>query len=356
MNIKELKEITKLNVPITGTFVLSKCELKPFAAKGGYFLQCQLTDLTGSLKGIVWDGAEAIKGWVRNKMVVDVVGEITRYNDMPQVIIKTLKQKKEYNRADFLPSLPADKIRAMLEELNLYKMGMKNDTCKLLWGVVVPETKPGICEYDHRSKISEKFIQCPGGVGEVHHNYLGGLLEHAYGMIRTAVTVAEYATLDRDILLTGCLLHDIGKIDAYNYKIVLEMTDTGRLLHHTTIGFSILKDLATIIPGIPKLFTDNEIMLKLAHIIISHHEEEGFRKPMFSEAQAVSALDKMDAAVQHAIMFSGKPENHDSESNWTRFCSLTERQYFMPMVQSIPIEEPKEPLSTKNRINTESIL
>jgi 3'-5' exoribonuclease len=332
MTVKELKEITKLNVPITGTFVISKCELKPFNnVNKGFFMQCLLTDLTGSLKGIVWEGAEAIRSWVKNKMVVDITGEITRYNDVPQVIIKTLKQKKDYNKADFLPSLSEDKIREYARVLYLNGENIKNDTCKSLWDMIVPTIAiiEGVPKYCFKTPLSEKFIQCPGGVGEVHHNYLGGLLEHVYGMVKTAMTLSEYSGLDRDLLITGCLLHDIGKIDAYNWQVILELTDTGRLLHHTTIGYNILRDISETIE-LHRPFTINDTLLKLAHIIISHHEDEGIRKPMFPEAQAVSALDAMDASVQHAIMYSNKAENQDLESNWTKFCNLTNRQYFVP--------------------------
>jgi len=350
MTVKELKEITKVNVPIKGIFVISKCELKPFAAKGGYFMQCQLTDLTGSIKGIVWDGAEAIKLWIKNKMVVETAGDITRYNDMPQVIVKTLKQKTDYNPADFLPSLPPNKILTAVCSLNEYGNSIKDTICLKLWKAIIPV--PRSDGYDYPSSISEKFIQCPGGVGEVHHNYLGGLLEHSYGMIKAAITLSEYSGLDKDILLTGCLLHDIGKIDSYAWDVVLEMTDHGRLLHHTTIGYEILMGLIEDHEIFYGPISANKTLLKLAHIIIAHHEDEGLRKPMFPEAQAVSALDSMDAAVQHAMMFSNKSENQEQDSNWTTFCRLTERQYYMPKKVQEAIQEPEK---KKPKVEMESM-
>jgi 3'-5' exoribonuclease len=233
----------------------------------------------------------------------------------------------------------------MANELFIFKGAViKNEICRKIWDMIIPE--PSLSEsWSYPTILSKQFIQCPGGIGEVHHNYIGGLLEHCYGMIRTAETVINYTGLDKDIVLTGCLLHDIGKVDTYDYKIVMEMTDTGRLLHHTIIGFGILKTIAETDFKIPIPFTNNdETMLKLAHIIISHHEDEGLRKPMFPEAQAVAALDSMDAAVQHAVMFSTKPENQDPESNWTTFCRLTERQYFVPrkVQEVIPEPEPKK--------------
>jgi len=349
MNIKELKEITKLNVPIKGIFVISKCELKPFAVKGGFFLQCLLTDLTGSIKGIVWDGAEAVREWVKNKMVMDISGEITRYNDVPQVIIKAMKQKKDYNSAEFLPSLSSDKIMNMVCDLNKWESNLKNDICKKLWELIVPIPRPEtLSGYTHQCPTSLRFLRCPGGVGEVHHNYLGGLVEHVYGMIKTAQAVSEYTGLNYDILLTGCLLHDIGKIESYNWDVILEMTDKGRLFHHTYIGYGNMLEFA----GTLDIDPNDETFLKLCHIIISHHEDGGLRKPMFPEAQAVSTLDAMDAAVQHALMFSGKPENQDPDSNWTTFCRLTERQYFVPKkVQEIIPEPPPK----KDNIKMESI-
>ena len=98
--IEDLKAIKNVNIPVKGTFLITNCEYKPFKNKDGYFLSCVLSDRTGTLKGIVWDNAELMKAWLKNKMVINLTGELTRYNDVPQIVIKGMKENKE----DFKPS------------------------------------------------------------------------------------------------------------------------------------------------------------------------------------------------------------------------------------------------------------
>lgn len=89
MQIESLKEISKKNTVIDGIYVISKCELKPFKQKPGFFLNCELTDKTGSIKGVIWDNAEKIIKEINNKSVVEINGEVTRYND----ILNSLSQE-----------------------------------------------------------------------------------------------------------------------------------------------------------------------------------------------------------------------------------------------------------------------
>jgi 3'-5' exoribonuclease len=149
-------------------------------------------------------------------------------------------------------------------------------------------------------------------------------------------TISQYQGLDLDIILTGCLIHDMGKIQCYNWYLCIEMTDMGRLLHHTSVGYGMLLEIANK-RGIP---IDDPTFLKLAHIIIAHHEDEGIRKTMFVEANAVSLIDALDALVTHATAYSKAPENKEEDSNWTRFCNLTQRQYYIPKpVEQSPMEK-----------------
>ena len=311
MKIEELKTL-KTGTKINGIFAVSKFEFKPFKQKEGLFLQCDLSDRTGTIKGLVWDNAEKLKDFIKNKIVVSIQGEITRYNDTPQIVIVKIKEETVYDLCDMVPSLTKEVIKLYL--MNMQAVTIKNETCKKIWD---------------RALSEKKFMECPGGVGSVHHNYVGGLIEHSSSMVNIACNFVKSSPLniDKDILLTGCLIHDIGKINSYNWSIVIEMGDVGRLLHHTSIGLEILNKWAEELHINP----DDMDLLKLKHIIISHHENEGHRKPMFPEALMVSQIDAMDAMVQHSVMFIDNPENRpDKDSNWTKFCSLTNRQYFIP--------------------------
>jgi len=323
--------------PIKGIFVINKIDYKTFSNKPGTFLACEFTDLSGSMKGIMWDGFSSYKSWLKNKTVVEVSGELNTYKDATQIQIKNMKIVEIYNTTLLVPSLASEKIKEIETGLNSFKETIKNETCKIIWNEVLSNSL---------GSLKPAYLNCPGGIGDVHHAYCGGLAEHSFSMMRVGDLVALYQGLDRDIVLTGCLLHDIGKIQCYHWNLCLEMTDIGRLLHHTSIGYGMLLNMAEK----NEISLKDPTFLKLAHIIIAHHEDEGIRKTMFAEANAVAQIDAMDALVTHAVAYSTAPENRNEDTNWTRYCNLTQKQYFIPA--NLPIEKPNFPeAEQKNEID-----
>jgi 3'-5' exoribonuclease len=323
----------KTSGPIKGTFVINKVDYKTFSNKPGTFLSCEFTDLSGSMKGIMWDGFSSYKAWLKNKIVVEVYGELNTYKETTQIQIKNMNPVEIYDTTLLVPSLMSEKIKEIETGLGSFKETIKNEICKIIWDAILSDTL---------SSLKGTYLHCPGGIGDVHHAYCGGLAEHSFSMMRIGELVALYhQDLDRDIVLTGCLLHDIGKIKCYNWNLCLEMTDVGRLLHHTSVGYGMLLNIAEK----NKISTDDPTFLKLAHIIIAHHEDEGIRKTMFAEANAVAQIDAMDALVTHAVAFSTVPENKNEGTNWTKYCSLTQKQYYIPAKQSpnpVQTSEPTE--------------
>jgi len=316
MNVSEIIEASKRNAYISGTYVITKIELKTFLRKPGNFLSCELLDKTGSVKGVIWDNAEKFAASLTGKGVVEITGEATRYNDSPQVVIKTIKGVTEYDQSDFLPSLDYTELASLKIDLKTFHMSIRDATCAGYWSSICG--KP----------IYDAFCECPGGVGTVHHNYLGGLLEHTVSMLRIADQVCNTILLktpiNRDILLTGCLYHDIGKIQSYNWSKAIEMNDSGRLLHHTSLGYGMFRDINREL-GVD----ENDITyLKIAHIIVSHHEDQGHVDAMFPEAQLVSQIDALDAMVRHSSDFI--LNNKTAGNNWTPFCKLTDTFYYCP--------------------------
>ena len=324
--IKDYKN--KTMGPIKRTFVINKVDYKTFSNKPGTFLACEFTDLSGSMKAIMWDGFSSYKSWLKNKTVVEVSGELNTYKEATQIQIKNMNLAQIYDTTLLVPSLSPEKIKEIETGLNSFKETIKNEICRKIWNGILS---------DALGSLKPAYLHCPGGIGDVHHAYCGGLAEHSFSMIKVGDLVSQYQGLDRDIVLTGCLLHDIGKIKCYNWNLCLEMTDVGRLLHHTSIGYGILLSTAEKC----EIPTDDPTFLKLAHIIIAHHEDEGIRKTMFAEANAVAQIDAMDALVTHAVAFSTSPENKNENTNWTKYCNLTQKQYYIPVEQdSGPVEQP----------------
>lgn len=326
MYVEELKEVSIRNLPIEGSYIITKIEEKPFRAKGGFFLQCELTDRTGTVKAVVWDRADILKECLKNRQVFKITGDATQYNGNPQIVIKTAVKEEEFNPGDFMPSLELDVIDGYMDYLNKVKPTIKDSICQILWGSFLG---------------SKNFRMCPGGVGDIiHHAYLGGLLEHTASMIKIAEDFCKSRPhLNRDIVLTGCLVHDIGKTLTYDWSTVIEMTDRGRLLHHTALGYYLLI-------GILKNPHEGTA-LHLTHIIMSHHQDEGIRKPMTAEAEAVAQIDSFDAATKGVQQYVDDPSNMPEDGNWTKYCHLTGRQYYAPDARErhekkeAPVEKPK---------------
>jgi hypothetical protein len=130
------------------------------------------------------------------------------------------------------------------------------------------------------------------------------------------------------------------------------MTDIGRLLHHTSIGYGMLLKIAEK----NKIPIDDPTFLKLAHIIIAHHEDEGIRKTMFAEASAVAQIDAMDALITHAGVYSRAPENKNEDSNWTRFCNLTQKQYYIPAESKPSTPDTPPQIYDESKISSSSLI
>lgn len=342
MQIEKLQEVSKDNAVIEGTYVISKCELKPFKQKSGSFLTCELTDKTGTIKGVIWENAEKVIEKIENRSVVSLKAECTRYNDVPQLIIMKLTKIKKFNKADFVPSLDNKIVEEILKSLKETSSLIKKPLYKAIWDYLI-FNKP-------ENLIQEDFKQCPGGVNNVHHSYLGGLLEHSTSMINIAKTfVNKYEDIDLDTILTGCLIHDIGKIKTYKWDTILEMGDRGRLLHHISLGLLVLNQIIdNIYPNVDLTEEDNHNLMLLQHIIVSHHQNDGVPKPMTVEAQIVADLDNLDASANYSVGFI-KGSNNENESNWTRYSVLRERRYYSPISpKKIEISENKESINIES--------
>ncbi|HUU39763.1 MAG TPA: HD domain-containing protein, partial [Desulfatiglandales bacterium] len=157
-----------------------------------------------------------------------------------------------------------------------------------------------------------------------HHSYIGGLLEHTLVASQMAIMVADlYPDLDRDLLLSGAILHDIGKIHELSYEINIEYTDKGRLLGHITLGVLMLEEKLKLQKNFPP-----ELALCLKHLILSHHGEFDLgspKRPKFPEAFALHLIDDLDAKI---IGLNRLIKDDRQEGSWTVFNNLFQRYFF----------------------------
>jgi 3'-5' exoribonuclease len=184
-----------------------------------------------------------------------------------------------------------------------------------------------------------------------HHAYIGGLLEHVVRLLEAADRLLPlYPELDRDLLLTGIFLHDIGKVRELSYGRVFSYTDEGQLIGHLVIGVEMLNEKAARVPDLTGEPFPTEILLRLKHMIVSHHGALEFgspKLPMTPEAIALHYLDNLDAKV-HTFARDIR-EDRNQASAWTPFNQSLQRRLFKGGANGSdtlysPAAEPTEPV------------
>src|SRR5207302_3377041 len=177
--------------------------------------------------------------------------------------------------------------------------------------------------------VVRRFCQVPAGVRN-HHAYLGGLLEHVVTLMDAAERVLPlYPDLDRDVLLTGIFLHDIGKVRELTYHRVFAYSDEGQLVGHLVIGVEMLNEKMSRVPDLTGEPFPTELLLRLKHMILSHHGTYEFgspRLPMTPEAIALHYLDNLDAKI-HSFTRDIR-EDRNQASAWTPFNQSLQRRLF----------------------------
>lgn len=273
--------------------------LEPGMEIDGYFLVRQITPGAGSgpkLRGRVWDrsGEASLISWTwdRDAFLPDgayrIVGTVNTYAGSLQICADHIEPcPTDVDIHDLLPAAPrpADEMWADLERL----------CCSM--------TRPELgallrlCLED--GDLCERWRRAPAAARH-HHAYAGGLLEHTLGVARLALVLAEqFPSVDRDLLLAGALLHDIGKTEAYHATGLPDMTDRGRLLGHVYPGVRLVENLVERLPGFCPELRD-----RLLHLVGSHHGDRQFgvlEVPRTPEAILLHYADNLDAKMQAVL-------------------------------------------------------
>ena len=175
------------------------------------------------------------------------------------------------------------------------------------------------------AKFIKKFKEHPAAKS-VHHNYLGGLIEHVSAVVENAVYMADaYPGVDRDLVIAGAMLHDIGKIRELTEMPVAEYTDAGQMLGHIILGYNMVQERMNRLGAFPRSQQE-----QLLHIILSHHGELEFgspKVPMTREAMIVHFADNIDAKMKVMETFV---EEDPSDGHWTAFNRFLNRNLYKP--------------------------
>jgi 3'-5' exoribonuclease len=307
--VSELKEGDTLDQ----LFLLQSRTLRT-ARNNSLYLQLELRDRTGSVPGRLWDATQEQAESIQPDQFVHVKGQVETYRDRLQVIVRhiELRPAAEADLAEFLPATTRD-VDEMFDRIIAIAKTVKHRGLRKLLAAFLKNDETG-----------DAFRRAPAAVS-YHHAFLGGLLEHTLGVTEMAVVVAEkHPELDRELLLAGVILHDIGKIKEFSYERAFNYTDTGELLGHLYIGARMIEEQAAEIDELSPQTTE-----ALVHLVLSHHgayEYQSPKLPMTAEALAVHHLDNLDAklnAFSSAIL-----KDQDAESRWTAWNRMFERKLF----------------------------
>ncbi|MCF8061363.1 MAG: HD domain-containing protein [Deltaproteobacteria bacterium] len=305
--VEDLKE----NDRVSGLYLV-KIKRLGTTRKGDPFLSLVLADRTGEVEARVWDDAETTSRRFAEGDVVAVEGRAGSYRNVVQLVL---------SRVDKAGSIEDPSL--FLEASALDAKEMMGALRSLLGTIENPHLKRLVERFLSDRAFSALFRKAPAAKN-FHHGYLGGLLEHTLSVCRLAAAVAElYPDLDRDLLLCGAFLHDIGKIREYSYTTHIDYTDEGRLLGHLALGTAMLDEKLACIRGFPP-----ELAVRLKHLILSHHGELAFgspKRPKFLEAFALHLADDLDAKMNGLRRFMDRDRN---DGAWTEFNRLFER-YFL---------------------------
>lgn len=255
-----------------------------------------LQDKTGTLDGKVWDpNSQGIADY-DEKDFIEVFGDVINYNGNLQLNIRQIRKAEEgeYNPADYMPTTEKS-VDGMYEELTAYIRQISNKYLRQ------------VLEFYHiKDEAFIKKFKAHSAAKTVHHGFSGGLLEHTLSVTRMCDYFAtSYSILNRDLLLSSAILHDIGKVKELSDFPDNDYTDEGQLIGHIVIGVEMINDAIRSIPGFPE-----KLAHELKHCIVAHHGELEYgspKKPALAEAVALNMADSTDAKLQTLTeLFKGK--------------------------------------------------
>lgn len=277
-----------------------------------------LQDKTGTVDGKIWDPNSAGIGEFDSLDYIEVVGDVINFQGGLQINIKRVRlcREGEYSPADYLP-ISTKNIDSMFEEILEIVNSIENKYLKIL-----------LESFFKKDEVFIKAFKQSSAAKAVHHGFVGGLLEHTLSVTKLCdYYCMNYPLLNRDLLLTAALFHDIGKTKELSLFPENNYTDDGQLLGHIVMGTEMLSEKIREIDGFPK-----GIAGELKHCIIAHHGELEYgspKKPAIMEAVALNFADNTDAKMQTFTEIL----NNTTDSNWLGYNRLFESNLRMTRME-----------------------
>ena len=309
MYVKDIKTGDK----ISEIFLTAEKNLA-FSQKGAPYLNLRLRDRTGEVDGKIWENALAWDKAFKKGDLIRIQARALSFKNAIQLSIIELRKVEdaEVDLADYFPVAKGDAAEMFAAILDYAGQIQTPCLAALLQAFFGDET------------IAALFKRAPAAKG-FHHVYIGGLLEHTLSVVRLLDQAADhYRGVNRDLLIAGGILHDIGKIYEFSYDRIVEYSDPGRLVGHIVMGVEMVDAKIAAIPGFPE-----QMAMELRHLILSHHgvlEYGSPKRPKTLEALIVHYMDDLDAKVNAFQEYIR--DARGEESDWTPYHRLFDRYIY----------------------------
>jgi 3'-5' exoribonuclease len=281
---------------------------------GAFYIDLELMDKTGSVPAKMWDATQVLFETFDEDDFILVKARSETYRRALQLVVTAIQriEPSEVDVADFLPQTRKD-IPTLLARLRKIADGIENPHLKALLAAFLGDRE-----------FAAAFQRAPAAVS-MHHACLGGLLEHTVGVAELALLVAQaYPNVNRDMLVAGAVLHDIGKVQEFDYTRGFRYSDAGGLVGHLPLGVLMVERRARELEGFP-----GALLHQLHHLILSHHGEHEYGSPVLpatAEAVALHYIDNLDAklsAFEQALL-----DDANAHTNWTEWSRIFDRKLF----------------------------
>jgi 3'-5' exoribonuclease len=307
---------------------LVKEKIESLARNGKPYLTLHLMDRSGEIEGRVWENVETIGARFEKNDFIFIAAKATVYLGKMQLIISELSRIPdiEVNLPDFLPAGERNSDEMLDELASVVESCRDADLRRLLEAFFTDADFLGL------------YSTAPAAKG-MHHVHLGGLLEHSLAVARLVDLITPvYPDLNRDLLVTGALLHDVGKVREMTYLRSFDYTDEGKLLGHISIGVEMVHERIVRIGDFP-----DELSMLLKHMILAHHGQYEYgspKRPKTIEATVLNYLDDLDSKI-NGIRTHMRKETA-SQARWTVYHRLYDRYFYKDIRCEDPLPAPVE--------------
>jgi len=277
-------------------------------SRGDLYIAMYLSDRTGKVNARMWRTTQSVYNQLPTEGFIHIRGVSELYQNALQIVVNDLVvvEADKVSLADYMP-----KTKKNVSQ-------MFNETKEILAGIRHTGLKALVEEFLTDTDLMRQFCTAPAAM-QMHHSYLGGLLEHTHSMLKVAKAILPlYPKIQADLVLVAVFLHDIAKTHELSYRMGFSYTDSGQLLGHITQGIQMINRKVDALAK-KQTVLDKAVLDSLNHIIISHHGQYDFGSPKLpatAEAFMVYYIDDLDAKMNQVTELI---DNQPGDSDWTAY-------------------------------------